>query len=245
MKELREVEERLKKLSKKKTPGQWKAESYIGKESSRFLFLDLKVPHIRNAQKEGYSFSEIPFKDELMIWTAIWNQTKYFEVALSATHFLNKVPAEVLNSHHKIIMTWQKKVDNWAHSDEMSNCYSRLLEFNKKEIMPYFEKWNKAKNPWDIRQSLVGLLFYSRFRKKVLPCKKILSFLTPHFSHSHYYVQKAIGWTLRECYNLYSKETLNYMKKYAKLIPPPGWTAATEKLSKRDKDALILLRKGG
>ncbi len=243
MKQLTEVEKRLKNLSKKHTPGKWKPESYIGKYDSKYLFLNLKVPFVRKAQKEGYSFSNLSFDKQFRIWTDIWHKTKYFEVALSAAHFINQSPVEELYPHKRELVKWQRQVDNWALSDEMSNCYSRLLEFNQKEILPFFECWNNSNNPWEVRQSLVGLLFYSRFRRKVLSCSKILKFLKPHLEHPHYYVQKAVGWTLREAWNIYPDETMNFMKKHAKAIPPAGWTAATEKLSAAEKKQLQVLRK--
>lgn len=243
MKELAEVEHRLRMLSKKNDPGKWKPESYIGKDVSKYLFLNLKVPFVRKAQREGYSFSHLSFNEQFKIWTQIWHETEYFEVALSAAHFINQSSVVDLYPHQKNLIKWQKQVDNWALSDEMSNCYSRLLEFNQKETLPFFEFWNKSKNPWEVRQSLVGLLFYSRFRSKTLSCSKILNFIKPHFDHPHYYVQKAVGWTLREAWNVYPGQVMNFMKQNAKKIPPAGWTAATEKLSSTEKKQLQTLRK--
>lgn len=242
MKEQREVEYQLKKLSKKHKPGRWNPESYIGAGMSKFTFLNLKVPHIRQNQKIGYSFANKPIQEQWKIWSYIWKNTSYFEVALSATHFVNSRSIDELYQNKKNLLQWQKRVDNWALSDELSNCYSRLLEFENSQILPKFEVWNRSANPWDKRQSMVGLLFYSRFRNKVLPCSKILSFVEPHLDDSHYYVQKAVGWTLRECWNVYPDKTMKFLQKHASKIPVGGWTAATEKLSKQAKDQLKLMR---
>ena len=245
MKEQHEVEHQLQKLSKKYKPGRWIPENYIGAGESKFTFLNLKVPHIRKRQKEGYSFTQKPIKEQWKIWSYIWKNTPYFEAALSAAHFVNSRSIEELFQHRKSLLQWQKRVDNWALSDELSNCYSRLLEHDKSEILPKYEVWNKSKNPWEKRQSMVGLLFYSRFRNKVLPCSKILSFIEPHLDESHYYVQKAVGWTLRECWNVYPEQTMKFLEKFATQIPAGGWTAATEKLSKKRKDELKMLRANG
>ena len=43
-------------------------------------------------------------------------------------------------------------------------------------------------------------------------------------------------------YNVYPTETFRYLKKIASDIPPAGWQAATEKLSKADKVLLKKLR---
>ena len=239
----KEVEQELQKLSKKHKPGRWIPEDYIGAGESTFIFLNLKVPHIRQRRRDGYTFSQAPIEEQWRIWNSIWQKTPYFEVALSAAHFVNSRSTEELFQNSKILMQWQNRVDNWALSDELSNCYSRLLEHDTIKFIPKYEAWKKSKNPWNKRQSMVGLLFYSRFRDKVLPCSKILSFVEPHLDDSHYYVQKAVGWTLRECWNVYPQQTMKFMKKFVSRIPSGGWTAATEKLSKKSKDELKRLRR--
>ena len=174
MKELKEVENQLKALSRRHNPGRWKPESYIGAGESGYLFLNLKVPHVRRAGKEDFSFLEQPIGKQWKIWDYIWKNTKVFEAALAALHFTNSRPTEELLKNQKMLLTWQKRIDNWAHSDDLSNCYSRILEADRKSMLPVMENWNSSKNPWERRQSIVGLLFYSRFRNKALPATKIL-----------------------------------------------------------------------
>ena len=240
--EQKEVEETLRKLSKKHRPGRWIPEDYIGAGESTYAFLNLKVPYIRKQQKDGYSFSSRSIEDQWKIWDYIWLHTSYFEAALSAAHFINARPISELYNKRKRLLRWQKRVDNWALSDELSQCYARLLEHDKSGMLPNFQAWNQSRNPWEKRQSMVGLLYYSRFRTKVLSCSKILGFIRPHLDDPHYYVQKAVGWSLRECWNIYPQQTMKFLKKHATEIPSGGWTAATEKLSKEDKNQLKILR---
>ena len=58
----------------------------------------------------------------------------------------------------------------------------------------------------------------------------------------HYYVQKGVGWALREAWNVYPEETFEFLKKHAHRIATAGWTAATEKLAPRDKKILLKAR---
>ncbi len=117
-----------------------------------------------------------------------------------------------------------------------------MLEHDPGALMPVFEKWNASKKPWFKRQSLVGLLFYSRFRKRKPAVKVLLKFIARHLDDEHYYVQKGIGWALRESWNVYPRETFAFLEKNAGKIPPVGWTAATEKLARKDKSRLTKLR---
>ena len=238
MEELKEVENKLRKLKKGSTSSKWKSESYIGSEYSFHSFLNLKVPDIRNLQKQGYSFCGKPIHQQWEIWDYIWVNSNYFEAALAAVHFASARPIEELYLRRTLLINWVKRVDNWALSDELSKIYSMLLEYNQQQILPVFEGWNCSSNPWEKRQSMVGLLFYSRLRKRALPCKKILKFVEPHLEDSHYYVQKAVGWTFRECWNLYPAEVYSYLLKNVDRISAAAWTAATEKLPLEDKAKL-------
>ena len=124
----------------------------------------------------------------------------------------------------------------------MSGLYARMLEQNPKLVYPTLEKWNFAKNPWLRRLSIVSLLYYSAQREKILPFAKIIVLLEPQLEFDHYYVQKGVGWTLREAGNIYPAETYSYLEKNIQRISAHAFSAATEKLTKPKKDKLKKLR---
>jgi len=105
------------------------------------------------------------------------------------------------------------------------------------------EQWNKSTNPWDRRQSLVSLLYFSRTKKVVLPYKTIINFIDSLINDPEYYVQKAIGWSIKESYNVYPNETLQYLNENINRVSAIAFTAATEKLKKEDKERLKGVRK--
>lgn len=240
---LKEIEDRLLSLPPAPKPSKWKAENYVGGGMSDLKYLNIKIPLVRAAFKDPFSFSSSPIENQWKIWDYTWTHSNYFEVMLGATHFASSKPIEELYRHRKTLAKWVNRVDNWAHSDELSSIYSRLLEHDPKTMLPLFEKWNRSRKPWLKRQSMVGLLFYSRFRKRTPDVKLILRLVDRHMEDDHYYVQKAVGWTLRECWSVYPQPTFKYLCKNAKRIPSGGWTAATEKLSRKDKQFLLKLRK--
>ena len=239
----KEVEKSLRNLTKSKQPSKYMPENYIGSEYKYYKYLNVRVPQIRAQQKRGYSFSKKSAEEQWKTWDYIWKNSDIFEVSLSAVHFVNRRPVEELYQNKTKLLMWIKRVDNWALSDEVSNFMAKLMEYRPKEFMPYYEKWNRSKNPWERRLSMVGLHYYSHFREKYIPYKQVIKFVDPHLEDPHYYVQKAVGWTLRECWNVYPEKTYKYLQRNAHLIPPGGWTAATEKLTKTDKAKLTKLRK--
>lgn len=240
---LKEVEARLISLPAAEKPSMWKAENYVGGGQSKRRYLDLKLPQVRDTYRMGFSFSDWEPERQIKVWHHIWNESNIFEVMLIPSFYLHKLSREDFQKYAPLFLEWVERVDNWAHSDEMSHHYSQLLEADPKKYLPVFERWSKSKNPWLRRQSVVGLLFYSRFRKKVPPFKTLEKFISRQMHDEHYYVQKGVGWALREAYNVYPKETFAYLKRNAANIPPAGWTAATEKLPKDKKATLTKLRK--
>lgn len=240
---LTEVEDRLKKLSSKPREVKYLPEYYVGNGVSHLRFLNLKVPDIRGASKKGFSFSGSDPKELWKIWDYIWKNSSYYEALLSAVHFANSRPLEEIVNHQEILLSWIDRVDNWALSDELSSLYAKLLEAKPKSMLPHFKKWNKSDKPWEARQSIVGLQFYSRFREKVQPYSLISKFISNLMDHEHFYVQRGVGWALRECWNVYPKETLKLIESEVKRIPPAGWTAATEKLPKSVKARLVEKRR--
>ena len=240
---LTEVQSALKKLRGAPQPSKYLPENYIGSEYKYYEHYNIRVPVIRKLGQQGFSFSEFSIKEQWKIWDYIWQNSDVFDLSLIAIHFVNKRPIEELYSNRKKLLRWVKRIDNWALSDEYSNVMAKLNEYKSAEFKNIFDKWNNSSNPWERRASMVGLQYYSQMRKKYVPYKTIIKMVDPHLEDNHYYVQKAVGWTLRECWNVYPKQTYEYLQKNAHLIPPGGWTAATEKLSKRDKGRLTKLRK--
>lgn len=113
-----------------------------------------------------------------------------------------------------------------------------MVEENSQWVLPLYKKWNGSDCRWKRRQSVVGLLEYASKRKKVLPFEKLISFVDALLGDEEHYVQKGVGWTLREIYNVYPEETVKYLKKKVLQISPKAYSAATEKLSKAMKEEL-------
>lgn len=240
---LSEVEKAMRELSSVHKPEKWLARNYVGGGLSQRDFLDVKIPHVRKRFTQGFSFSQNSPHDQWVIWNYIWLRSNTFETMLLSSYWVSQRPLQELISYAPMIFRWANRVDNWAHSDEMSGHYSKILESNHKQFFPTFEKWSRSKNPWLRRQSLVGLLFYSRMRKKTLPFSTLKKSIDRQMNDKHFYVQKGVGWALRECWNVYPQETEMYLQLNAHRVPPAGWTAATEKLSPKTKAKLTSLRK--
>ncbi|PCJ16329.1 MAG: hypothetical protein COB02_16330 [Candidatus Cloacimonadota bacterium] len=203
--------------------------------------LNIRVPVLRKESKSKYSFSHLNKSQKIEIWDYIWKKTAIFEVMNIALYVYQKVSLN--KNEFEYIITWVDKCDCWEHSDDLSKIYAQTLEENPTWILPYLKQWNKSTNLWKRRQSLVSLLEYSSKRKIILPFKELISFINPLLNDSEYYVQKAIGWTLREVYNVYPKQTTKYFKDKLLKLNPIAYSSSTEKLNKIIKSNFNLIRK--
>ena len=192
--------------------------------------LGLTVPQQRQLLKAGYGFSALSLEEQLMIWNAIWQHAKHHESKMQALHWLADIKEhDVLLDFWPVINKWVKFVDSWDASDTLSSIFVRMLENSPNKIYPQLQKWNSSKNPWERRQSIVSLLYYSSARIKVLPHNKILPLVKNLIDDTDKFVQKGIGWTLRECHSVHPVATKQFIRKHATHISATAFSAAAEK----------------
>lgn len=219
-------------------------ESYIGGGQSKLRYIGLRVPHLQQAMRKGFSFSNGEPKELANIWDYIWRNSDCYEVmSLSLSWFYEPKQRQILVKYWPMLKKWSARVDNWAHSDTLSGIYARILEDHPEGVYPTLIKWNSSKNPWLRRLSIVSLLYYSSQRQKVLPLKNILALVQPQLEFDHYYVQKGVGWTLRETYNVYPKPAFSFIEKNIGKINAYAFSAAIEKMSLKEREHLKRLRK--
>jgi 3-methyladenine DNA glycosylase AlkD len=239
---LKEVEKII-----KTAPSKWVSKDvvflkkYIG---TQYDIKGLSIPAVRSIYKTGFSFSKLNIEDQIEIWDYIWQNSNLHEALSLAIFFWEKNidKLDITNSWN-CIKNWTAKIDNWAHSDGLSGLYSDLLEAKPKTVLPQLKKWSKSKNPWERRQSVVGLVHYHRKRNNILPYSVLIPFVENLLGDKDYFVQKGVGWALREIGNAYNKETFAFLKKHYAEISGVAFSVAAEKLNNKEKEELKALRK--
>ena len=242
-----QIENKLIKAAPKKWTGRFKPEDFLkgnGSEVSKLKFLNMSMPTLRHELFKLYSTKEKSYSPDLFEdMQKLWFESDIFEAKSLALYWLDKQKNEFLIKNHKKILSWASEVDNWAHSDGLCAIYARMLEHSPNLILPTYFKWNRHKNSWLRRCSMVGTFYYSRSRNTHPAFALSKKLIEPHFTAKEYYVQKAVGWTLREMYNVYPAETIKYIKNKLPKITSVAWVAASEKLPAKIKDPLLEKRK--
>jgi 3-methyladenine DNA glycosylase AlkD len=194
--------------------------------------IDGNIPLHRKESRRVYRFSRLPLDEQLAIWDLVWRTSHDFYLRLHATFFLerhmkNEGELRVL---WMVVVKWQDYVDDWPLCDALAKIYTRILELSPAEIYAQLRRWNRDADLWKRRQSVVSLLYYSRTKGKYIAFVKITALITPLLGDKEYYVQKGVGWSLREMHNVYPEKTLTYVKKHIKAISATAFVAAVEKM---------------
>jgi 3-methyladenine DNA glycosylase AlkD len=206
-----------------------------------FHRLIIRVPELRKLVKQGYSFYHLEPSEILLIWDHVWKNTQYYEVAHQALYYYQHKTLSKLEFSK--IKTWVGRCGCWEHSDDLSKIYAQVVEDNSALILPQLRKWNNSSSPWKRRQSVVSLIEYASKRKKILPYETLISFVAPLLSDQDYYVQKGVGWTLREIHNVYPTAALEFIYANLSSLTPIAFSTATEKVNKADKTKMKEERK--
>lgn len=240
-KELQEVEDKFNTMLDYQSIGKFNLKEYIG---TSLQFKGMTIPEARSIFNIGYSFSNISAIDQLKIWSYIWNHSQLYEVKHQALFCVDKLHKKLDSKEvWEVLKTWVTQLDNWAHSDGLSNYYSHLLEKEETLVYHQLKIWNRSESSWERRQSIVSLLYYQRHRKKFLSFQKYIILIKNLLNDSDYFVQKGVGWSLREVYQVYEVETFDFMMKHASKITAIAYYAASEKLSEAQKNDFKLIRK--
>ncbi len=113
----------------------------------------------------------------------------------------------------------------------------------KKEFLSIIKKWNSSTNLWERRQSLVSLYYYTRTKKEYIDYKISEKLISNLLLDKEYYVQKAVGWALRESFNAYPNETFTFIEASIRNISSTAFTTCIEKMTSTQKEILKAKRK--
>jgi len=203
------------------------------------------VPTHRRESRRVYSFSGLPFAAQLVIWDQVWRTEDNFWLKLYAYFFLERhIKNETqLKEMWPVIVHWQNQVDDWGLCDALAKVYTKILVVLPKEVYEQLKKWNADENLWKRRQSVVSLLYYSRTKKQHPTFNQVRELVAPLLPDKEYYVQKGVGWTLRELHTVYPAETLAWLKRDIKLLSSIAFTIVIEKMDAATVGEIKALRK--
>jgi 3-methyladenine DNA glycosylase AlkD len=175
---------------------------------NQFDFYGLKAPVWRKLSKEYFKKGLPPFEEAEEIIKDCWQHPKremqYVGIELLAC-YQKQWKKETISIIEYILThkSWWESVDHAATA--LTGPYFKQFPEQKINIT---SKWNKSSNIWLQRSSIMFQKFYKKETDTDLLVKHIL-----HVKESkEFFIQKAIGWALRE----YSKTDAPWVQTFVK-----------------------------
>lgn len=219
-------------------------------EQSQLKFWGHSMPKHREIAKKletqyQQNLSDQTAADEF-IWKQVliaWKKTKLYDVRSVLIVWISQQSKKSLRQKYaQDLFDLADTIDNWALSDSLSGLLAELIDENRKHLK-ILKKWNKHKNPWLRRQSVVAIYYYVRFRKNPISAKISLALVKNLLRDPHFYVQRGVGWTLREIDQVDSTLQRNFVRKHLHEISSTAWFAATELYTVAERKKLVSKRK--
>lgn len=174
---------------------------------NQFEFYGIKTPQRDVLVKAFLKTERIQqYKDLEQIVKYMWSQKErewqYAAIDLLASHItLWRSSTINLLEYCLTHKSWWDTVDG-VGSDWLPKYFS---VFSEKQI-PVTQKWNRSTNLWLQRSSIL----FQRSYKKNTNTQLLAEYILRHQSSKEFFIQKAIGWALRE----YSKTNPEWVKSF-------------------------------
>lgn len=193
---------------------------------NQFDFYGLKAPVWRKLSKEYFKKALPPFEEADEIIKDCWQHPKremqYMGIELLAC-YRKQWKKETVNLIEYILTnkSWWETVDHAATA--LTGPYFKQFPEQKIKIT---DKWNKSTNMWLQRSSIMFQKFYKKETDTDLLVKHILYVK----ESKEFFIQKAIGWALREYSKTDAKWVQSFVKKHS--LSPLSEREALKRISK-------------
>ncbi|HUK50547.1 MAG TPA: DNA alkylation repair protein [Terriglobales bacterium] len=210
-------------------------QSYLG---SPYPVLGLSTPTMRTIVSNfTKTHHELSIKEVNQLTDALW-KGKSFEEKTLAISLLNRFHRILNEDTWKMTDRWIEQAKGWALCDSLgSGPISSMLQNDRKRFQEVL-RWTRSENFWRRRISTYTLrdLVYSK------DLKQPFTLLEKLLYDKEFWVQRAVGTWLRECWKQNRKMTESYLIKHANGLPRVTITVATERASKQFRERLRKIR---
>ena len=174
---------------------------------NRFEYLGIRSP-LRNALlSEFIKENGLPDKHTISaVVRSLWElpEREYQYCAMTiAGKVVKRLTVDFLTTIEYMISTksWWDTVDFIA-----ANLAGPYFKSFPEQLLPTTEKWSQSDNMWFNRSAIIFQLRY----KTQTDTDLLTAYILPHIKSKEFFIQKAIGWALRE----YSKTDASWVKTF-------------------------------
>lgn len=232
----------LKGLAARATPsGIFNLQDYIG---TRHAVLNIPNPTLRKVAGQGLGMQDLDDDAQWKHLEQLWFESGVWDIMSIVLYSTEKRFRKADKKQLFIrLVSFLDRVDNWAHSDFISSLFGKLAAHLEDDILALMRRWNTSKKSWERRQSVVIISYYLRNKKQSVGFHELVALVTPLHADTDYFVQKGVGWALRDLGKKYPDEQLAYLNEFVCDLSAPAYATAVEKIKPEIKDELKARRK--
>ena len=203
--------------------------------------------------KEGYDaygLDQKTFESQRDKWLELWKgdftindflslgdkliSTGKYEEASFAISFIYSSQENLTADAFERLGTWlEKGIINWAHTDVLSGKALSYFITNKIVEIDSFKEWTKSSSKWKRRSVPVTLI---DALKMDIPLERLFKVIDPLMLDADKFVQKGLGWFLREAWKIHPERTEGFLLKWKDTCGRTIIQYATEKMDKENKN---------
>ncbi|MHB9129837.1 MAG: DNA alkylation repair protein [Armatimonadota bacterium] len=140
--------------------------------------------------------NDLPFAEVRAVVAELWHSDFHEEKRL-AVQLLDAYAAALTPEDWPLLADWVREAGNWDLIDEIAAHLLGTLCEKYPELDREFDVWITDENFWVRRAALVSHVL--RIRHATVTTARVRELCTPLMTDRAYFVQKALGWVLREC----------------------------------------------
>lgn len=180
---------------------------------------------------------EMSLEDYIHLGDKLISTGKYEEASF-AIGFVASRNKEYKAEHFDRIGGWlDSAIMNWAHTDVLSGRVLSVFLVKNLVELDVFRNWTKSDSKWKRRAVPVTLI---DVLKADFPLDYMLSIIDPIMEDPEKFVQKGLGWFLREAWKKYPESVDAFLMKWKDTCGRTIIQYATEKM---DKEYRLKFRK--
>lgn len=227
--ERRALVSQIRKLGKK--GGDAWLQKYVG---SPYPVLGLSVPQMRGilaAFRKAHR--DVTAKEVNSLAAAIWRGRTFEEKALAIMTL--DAHARILDhASWRLLDAWVDGCVGWGLCDAIGSGPIAKMVSAKPARFRHLLRWAKSRNPWRRRIALYALRDFVRAKELDKP----FSLLEKVVCDDEFWVQRAVGTWLRECWKVDRARTEAFLRRHVKGLPKIVVTVSTERASKAFREEL-------
>jgi len=159
--------------------------------------------------------------------SALWSDPMYEEKSI-AILLLGRYEKILDDDSWRLADEWVDSATGWALSDALASGPIAGMVYAKTSRFRDLLRWTRAKNIWRRRASTYALHRFVRAGELDKP----LQLLEKLLYDEEFWVQRAVGTWLRECWKKDRRRTEAFLRDHAEGLPPVTITVATERAPK-------------